>query len=251
MRLKDVSFANGLFTVLCDVSTDKARPIVPEAWREAVFHTVHCLSHPGIEGTKKLVSTKFVWHGLKKYVGQRARQCLECQRSKVQRHTKAPIQKLPMPKSRFGHVHINLVGPLPECQGFEYLMTVVDRFIRWPEAIPIKDMKAPTVAKAYVTQWVSRMGVPVDITSDRGVHFVSRLWQAMSEYLGTQLHPTTAYHPQANGLVERWHRTLKSSIMARIEAAGSNWVNQLPWILLGLRITPKEDLDVASPAEMV
>ena len=95
------------------------------------------------------------------------------------------------------------------------------------------------------------MGVPADMTSDRGPQFVSRLWQAISQYLGTQLHPTTSYHPQANGLVERWHRTLKSSIMARVEAAGSDWVNQLPWILLGLRITPKEDLDGASPAEMV
>ena len=251
LRLKDVPFDNGSFSVLCDVSTGRARPIVPEAWREAVFHAIHGLSHPGIETTKKLVSTKFVWHGLKKYIGQRAKQCLECQRSKVQRHTKAPLQKLPTPKSRFGHVQIDLVGPLPVCQGFEYLMTVVDRFTRWPEAVPIKDMKAPTVAKAYVTNWVSRMGVPADMTSDRGVQFVSRLWQAMSEYLGTQLHPTTSYHPQANGLVERWHRTLKSSITARVEAAGSDWVNQLPWILLGLRITPKEDLDGASPAEMV
>ena len=251
LRLKDVSFADGTFTVLCDISTGRARPIVPEAWREPIFQAIHGLSHPGIEATKKLVSEKFVWHGLKKYIGERARQCLECQRSKVQRHIKAPLQKLPMPKSRFGHVQIDLVGPLPVCQGFEYLMTVVDRFTRWPEAVPIKDMKAPTVAKAYVTHWVSRMGVPADMTSDRGVQFVSRLWQAMSEYLGTQLHPTTAYHPQANGLVERWHRTLKSSIMARVEAAGSNWVDQLPWILLGLRITPKEDLDGASPAEMV
>jgi cleavage and polyadenylation specificity factor subunit 1 len=251
LRLKDVPFNNGSFSVLCDVSTGRTRPIVPEAWREAVFHAIHDLSHPGIETTKKLVSTKFVWHGLKKYIGQRAKQCLECQRSKVQRHTKAPLQKLPTPKSRFGHVQIDLVGPLPECQGFKYLMTVVDRFTRWPEAVPIKEMDTDTVAKAYITNWVSRMGVPADMTSDRGPQFVSRLWQAMSEYLGTQLHPTTAYHPQANGLVERFHRTLKSSITARVEAAGKDWLNQLPWILLGLRITPKEDLDGVSPAEMV
>ena len=251
LRLKDVPFNNGSFSVLCDVSTGRTRPIVPEAWREAVFHAIHDLSHPGIETTKKLVSTKFVWHGLKKDIGQRAKQCLECQRSKVQRHTKAPLQKLPTPKSRFGHVQIDLVGPLPECQGFKYLMTVVDRFTRWPEAVPIKEMDTDTVAKAYIANWVSRMGVPADMTSDRGPQFVSRLWQAMSEYLGTQLHPTTAYHPQANGLVERFHRTLKSSITARVEAAGKDWLNQLPWILLGLRITPKEDLDGVSPAEMV
>ena len=66
------------------------------------------------------------------------------------------------------------------------------------------------------------MGVPADMTSDRGTQFISKLWQAMSEYLGTQLHLTTTYQPQANGLVERFHRTLKSSITASFKAAGSD-----------------------------
>ena len=135
-----------------------------------------------------------------------------------------------MPKFSFSHVQIDLVGPLPECQGFKYLMTVVDQFTRWPDAVHIKDMEAPTVAKAYTTNWVSRMGVPADMTSDRGTQFISKLWQAMSEYLGTQLHPTTAYHPQANGLVKQFHLTLKSSITARFEAARKDWTNQLPWV---------------------
>ena len=59
---------------------------------------------------------------------------------------------------------------------------------------------------------------------------------------------TTAYHPQANGLVERLHRTLKASLKARL--TGPNWVDELPWVLLGLRTMPKEDLN-ASPAELV
>ena len=150
LRLKDVPFTNGSFSVLCDVSTDRVWPIVPEAWREAVFHAIHGLSHPVIETMKKLVSTKFVLQGLKKQIGQRAKQCLECQQWKVQHHTKAPLQKLPTPRSHFGHVQIDLVGPLPECQGFKYLMTVVNRFTRWPDAVPIKDMDAETVAKAYL-----------------------------------------------------------------------------------------------------
>jgi hypothetical protein len=70
----------------------------------------------------------------------------------------------------------------------------------------------------------------------------------MSNLLGTDLHPTTPYHPQANGLIERNHRNLKASLKCRL--SGPNWVDELPWVLLGLRTTPKEDLH-SSSAELV
>ena len=70
LRFKDVPFANGTSTLLCDVSTGVPRPVVPEAWRRLVFDTVHSLSHPGARTTKRLVSRKFVWHGLGKQIGQ-------------------------------------------------------------------------------------------------------------------------------------------------------------------------------------
>ena len=79
---------------------------------------------------------------------------------------------------------------------------------------------------------------------------MSELWTAMSNLLGTSLNPTTAYHPQANGLVERNHRDLKAALKCRLEDHGVNWVDQLPWVLLGLRTVPKEDLN-ASSAELL
>ena len=68
LRFKDVPFANGTSTLLCDVSTGVPRPVVPEAWRRLVFDTVHSLSHLGARTTKRLVSQKFVWHGLGKQI---------------------------------------------------------------------------------------------------------------------------------------------------------------------------------------
>ena len=70
------------------------------------------------------------------------------------------------------------------------------------------------------------------------------MWSTISSQLGIQLHRTTAYHPQANGLVERFHRTLKASLKARL--ASSNWVYELPWVLLGIRGVPKDDLQTSS-----
>ena len=109
-------------------------------------------------------------------------------------------------------------------------------------------MDTTTIARAYVQNWVARFGVPQHMTSDRGPQFVSELWTAMSNLLGTELHPTTAYHPQANGLIERHHRDLKASLKCRL--TGPNWVDELPWVLLGLRTAPKEDLG-SSSAELV
>ncbi|XP_069994987.1 uncharacterized protein [Penaeus vannamei] len=84
--------------------------------------------------------------------------------------------------------------------------------------------------------------------SDRGASFTSELWKALAQPLGVTLHFTTAYHPQANGLIERWHRSLKMALTARCTTV--TWTSQLPWVLLGLRTTPKEDL-AHSAAEMV
>ncbi len=95
---------------------------------------------------------------------------------------------------------------------------------------------------------MSHYGLPADITSDRGVQFTSQLWESMVTLFGTKLHRTTAYHPQANGLVERFHRHLKSALKARL--TGRNWIDELPWVLLGIRTAPKEDLGTSS-AEMV
>ena len=127
-------------------------------------------------------------------------------------------------------------------------MTVIDRYTRWPEAIPLKNIEAQTVARAFVHNWVARFGVPANITSDRGSQFTSELWSSMCKLLGAELHPTTAYHPQANGLIERFHRNLKASLKARL--IGPNWMDELPWVLLGTRTTPKEDLNTSS-AELV
>ena len=248
LKLKDVPMAGGSFTVLCDVSTGPARPIIPEPWRRRVFDTIHALTHPGAKTTRRLIAAKFVWHGLNKQVALWAKSCLNCQRSKVQTHVKAPLQTFAPSTRRFDHVHIDLVGPLPESRGYRYLLTVIDRFTRWPEAIPIKDIETRTIAQAYVQGWIARFGVPSHMTSDRGTQFVSELWRAMSNLLGTELHPTTAYHPQANGMVERLHRTLKVSLKARL--TGPNWADELPWVLLGHRTTPKDDLK-ASPADLV
>ena len=246
--LQDVPFGNGNQVITCDLSTGQPRPIVPLAWQERVFKTIHNLSHPSIRATRALISKRFVWHGMARQVGIWARCCEACQVSKVQFHVKAPLQKFPVPERRFDHVNVDIVGPLPTSAGYSYLLTIVDRYTRWPEAIPLTDIRAETCARAFLAQWISRFGVPSRITSDRGVQFTSSLWEAVMRIFGSDHCTTTAYHPQSNGMVERFHRQLKAALKAKL--AAPNWIEVLPWVLLGIRTAPKEDLGCSS-AELV
>ena len=248
LRLVDVP--RGDLTLLCDKSTGKLRPFIPATCRQRVYEVVHGLAHPGVKAMKKLVTDKFVWPKMGVEVTRWARACAHCQALKIHRHIKAPLVTFPPVQRRFEHIHVDVIGPLPPSLGYTHLLTIVDRFTRWPEAFPVSETSTLTIARTLLQGWIARFGTSAIITSDRGSQFVSELWKQFATSLGVELRPTTSYHPQANGLVERLHRDLKASLRARLDSAGDKWTDQLPWVLLGLRTTFKEDLH-ASSAELV
>ncbi|CAH8456700.1 unnamed protein product [Dicrocoelium dendriticum] len=246
LKLREVPLASSEGTILCDVSQTSPRPVVPTSMRRLVFNALHNLSHPGIRASQKLVTERFVWPNVNRDVRLWARACLECQRAKVYRHTKSPLGVFPAPDSRFAHVHVDLVGPLPPCKGYVYLLTCVDRFTRWPEAIPIVNCSSETVAQAFLERWVAQFGCPSVVITDRGSHFDGSFSKLLN-VLGCQHNRTTAYHPAANGMVERFHRQLKASLCAQ---SSTSWHEALPLVLLGIRNTIKADLH-ATPSSLV
>ncbi|CAH4030673.1 unnamed protein product [Pieris brassicae] len=151
-----------------------------------VSKNVHDTSHPGIRATRKLVSQRFFWPGLNRDVGQWARKCIQCQRSKISRHTVSELQKFPE-ANRLSHVHIDIVGPLPTTEhGYRYLITMIDRFTRWPKAIPVKEITADIVGKVFYDIWIARFGVPDRLTSDQGRQFESNLFSELLKVLGVK-----------------------------------------------------------------
>jgi hypothetical protein len=102
----------------------------------------------------------------------------------------------------------------------------------------------------WFSGWIGRYGVPDQLTSDRGAQFTSEMCAAACRRLNITHNMTTAYHPQSNGLVERFHRQLKEALRARLAAAAADWEFHLPWVLLGIRAAPKDDSN-RSAAEAV
>ena len=239
----------GDFHLYVDVSNGPARPFVPFSWRKRVFESVHGLGHPGIERTRQMMREKFVWPSLRADVSRWARGCLHCQRAKVGRNTVPPIHEFVVPSRRFSHVHVDITM-MPESNGHSYLLTMVDRFSRWPAAIPLKDINTETVINALAHGWIGAFGIPETITTDRGSQFTSAVWAQLLETWGIRHSMTTAYHPEANGLVERLHRRLKESLMAICGEDTHLWFSKLPMALLSIRTTLKPDIE-ASPAELV
>ena len=189
-----------------------------------------------------------MWPGINADVSRWNRSCVQCQRAKIHRHTTAPLSSCPTPDARFNVIHIDLVGPLPPSRGFTHLLTCIDRFTRWPEAIPLTSITAEAVAQAFLSGWISRFGVPSTIITDRGCQFESHLWSNLMSIIGSKRGRTTAYHPQTNGMVERFHRQLKAALKAQPNPDA--WMETLPLILLGIRTSLKADLN-STAAEMV
>ncbi|KAG7307845.1 hypothetical protein JYU34_006448 [Plutella xylostella] len=242
LKLTKVSIPGTNVILWCDNTTSRPRPYLTPSFRRPAFDRLHNLSHPSMRESVRLVSDRFVWPLMKKDCKEWARTCLQCQRSKVNRHVSSPLGRFDQPSQRFRHVHIDIIGPLPHSDNFTYCLTAVDRYSRWPEVWPMSSITAEEVSSTLLTGWIARYGIPTTITTDQGRQFESDLFKRLMHLCGINRIRTTAYHPCANGMVERMHRQLKAALMCHNET----WCKALPLVLLGIRSSLKEDLGFSS-----
>ena len=118
LSLKEVPVPTADTTMICDVSMGTPHPYIPLKFRCTIFDSLHSLSHSGVRATQCLITARYVWLKNNQDVRRWTRSCLQCQRSKIQRHAVSPLSTFATPDARFDQVHVDIVRPLPPSQGY-------------------------------------------------------------------------------------------------------------------------------------
>ena len=243
------SIKMGESNVFCEMSLAQPRPFLPKPLRAFVMKQMH-FSHDGIKESVRKMSSHYYWPEMRAEITRFVQSCHGCQSTTADRSKKPHYGHFEVPDQRFSHCHVDIVGPLPESEGFKYILTIIDRTTRQLSALPLKEPSAKSCSQAFLLHYVALYGIPSACTSDQGSNFVSQLFQEMQNNLGIEIKHTPIYWPQGNGLVERSHQTLKNKIKAQLEEMGqkykNDWYHVLPWALLGQRTAFNKDLGTSS-----
>ena len=164
--------------------------------------------------------------------------CDPCQR-KDKPHQTQYLQPVPV-VAPWHCVGIDIMGPLPKtADGYRYIVVAIDYFTKWPEAAPLRDCKAKTVAKFIFKDIICRHGCPKELRSDRGSSFKNQLIQALCDDFDIRHVPVLPYRPQSNGLVERLNQTIGTALSKYTQKEVNRWNEFLDGILLGYRTNPQ------------
>jgi transposase InsO family protein len=175
---------------------------------------------------------------MRRYIENYVTRCDSCQRRKASSEFRAPLGEVEEPAEQFQVTSMDITGPY--CltpRKNKYLLTFIDHFTRYAEAIPIPDQTAETCARVYATQIIARHGSGSTLITNQGRAFISKFFK-VCKILKIRKVQTSAYHPQSNGMVERFHKSLHDGMSHYINCNGTNWDVVVPFFLMAYRATP-------------
>lgn len=162
----------------------------------------------------------------------------------------APLIPVPAFDEPFTKILVDIVGPLPKTSsGYSYILTLMDMSTRYPEAIPLRNTHAKTVVRELL-KFFSHFGLPNEIQTDQGSNFTSHNFQQVLHEMGINHITSSAYHPQSQGALERYHQTLKTMLRKYCFENEKDWDQGIPYVLFATREVPNESLGF-SPFELV
>ncbi|THG92770.1 hypothetical protein EW026_g8249 [Hermanssonia centrifuga] len=212
------------------------RLVVPRTGtlREDVFNLAHdTLGHWGSEKSYAAIRASYYWpHMRKELESIYVPACESCQRNKsgTKRPT-GPLHPLPVPDSRCDSVAMDFVGPLPEDDSHNCILTITDRLGSDLRIIPCRiDISAKELATIFFREWYCENGLPLEIVSDRDKLFVSQFWKYLHRLTGVKLKMSTAFHPQTDGSSERSNRTIIQALRFHVERNQKGWARALPLV---------------------
>jgi len=202
--------------------------IVPDKMRGDIIaehHDTRMAGHFGIQRTlSRLRASPYYWPQMKDSVENWIKKCDVCQRTKPEiKRQLAPMGQLAAGRP-LERVAVDVMGPFKETvRKNRFVIVVGDYFTKWMEAYPVPNHKAETVATTLVDNFFCRFGIPQSLHSDQGRDFESKLFQEMCQLLDIDKTRTTPWHPQSDGMVERFNRTLQTLLKQTIQQNQEDW----------------------------
>ena len=218
-------------------STAKMQLVIPTYMKATILKQLHDnTGHLGLRKTTDRVKERFYWPGYEQDIEAWMRECQECQ----QRNTSQPKPQAPLgtikANSPFETISWDIMGPLPTSStGKKYILVVTDIFSKWVEAFALRSTDTETLTTVLVNEVICRYGVPSSLHSDQGANLTSQVVSSLCKCLGIERTQTTAYHPQGNGQVERFNRTLEAMLAKVVKDNQRDWDQHIPKVLLAYR----------------
>ena len=202
-----------------------------------MVHHGQIAGHFARDRTLQAIRVRLDWPGIVKDVNDLCASCPICQKSGPALLSKAPLQPLPIIKDPFSRVAMEVFGPLTRTKaGNKYVLVLVDYTSKWPEAYALRNVTTETVGKCLIDM-TARVGIPEEILTDNGSNFVSKTMREYCTTMGIEQIKTSPYHPQTDGMVERFNATLKRLLRKITQNPKVEWDECLPYVLWAYRGT--------------
>ena len=220
---------------------NKYVPCVPREFVQDIMFLCHDVNEAGHLGRNRMmdkIKDRFYWPGMVRDISNYVLSCPKCQATR-ENNAKPTSEMVPIPPTDiFYQIGMDIIGPIHESKrGNKYILTFVDFATRYADAVALKTITSADVIQALLERIFLRYGAPGIITSDRGVQFTSKTTQDLVKKLSSKPQFTTAYHPQANGLVERFNKTIVSMLRKFVAVNQTDWDVYIPYVLWAYNTT--------------
>lgn len=208
--------------------------VVPKKIQSRILYQMHyptSAGHPGSTRTYNTMRREYYWRNMMADIQETVRRCVSCAKTRgTTRHHQKKMKLFPS-AGPLEFVAIDILGPLPvSTSGNRFVLVVTDRFSKLTRSIPMKMTTAVKVAEQFVEQWIIPYGAPDYLLSDNGPQFVAKFFEAICTCLTIKHLTTTAYHPETNGQVERFNRTLVTRIRHYVAEHQKDWDTFVPML---------------------
>lgn len=232
----------------------RTQVLVPQAKVKQVLQAYHDFlsgGHLGVNKTSDKIRERFFWCNYRIDVEEWCKKCDICSSRKGPKTRSRGKMKEYVVGYPFERIAIDVMGPLPTTRsGNKYILVAIDYFSKWPEAYAIPNQEAKTIAETLINNLISRFGTPLELHSDQGRNFESQLFQQVCELLKIHKTRTTPLHPQSDGMVERFNRTLGDHLAKMVDKKQSNWDEFIQLFLMAYR-TSIHDSTGQTPSNVV